>query len=66
MATWAVALVAVAAVALTYLMCVRPMLRGRKHCGMTSASSAALDRQIAELREDLRVLRAGNVLDGDQ
>jgi hypothetical protein len=58
------ALVAVAAVAATYFFCIRPMRRG--HCGATGAVSgrdAEVDRQIAELREELRVLRAQDSLD---
>lgn len=54
MPTWFVALVAIAAVTVTYFSCVRPMLRGRGRCG-APGGSGDLDRQIAELREDVRV-----------
>jgi hypothetical protein len=54
MSTWVAALVAGAAITLTYLFCVRPMLNGR---GRATASSAE-DPEIAQLREELRVLRA--------
>ena len=52
MSTWVAALVAAAAITLTYLFCVRPMMRGR------AADSPAEDPEIAQLREELRVLRA--------
>ena len=51
MSTWVAALVAAAAITLTYVFCVRPMLRGR------AADSHAEDPEIV-LREELRVLRA--------
>lgn len=65
MPTWLAALIAIAAITVTYFSCVRPHLRGRGHCGTTStsASDTELDRQIAELREELRVLRAQDALD---
>lgn len=65
MATWLAALIAVAAITATYLFCVRPMQRGRGHCVMTGnpAQGAELDRQVAELREELRALRAQDALD---
>ncbi|SEP53329.1 hypothetical protein [Amycolatopsis saalfeldensis] len=65
MPTWVVAVIAIAAVTATYFSCVRPMLRGRSHCG-APAGRDDLDRQIAELREEVRVLRAQEVLDGDR
>ncbi|MGH3843815.1 MAG: hypothetical protein ACRDS0_20565, partial [Pseudonocardiaceae bacterium] len=60
MSAWIAALIVVAAVTVTYFSCVRPMLRGPAHCGMARGSGpqTGIDRQIAELREDLRVLRA--------
>lgn len=64
MSTWAAALVAAAAIGLTYLFCVRPMMRGRGHCGMSARTSrhdeerGVTKREIADLREDLRILRA--------
>lgn len=50
--------VAVAALVLTYLFCVRPMRRGR--CAMPAAgsnSAADLDRDLAEARTELTRLR---------
>lgn len=63
MSIWIAALVAVAAIAATYFFCVRPGMRGR--CAMNGAAShdLATDRQVAELREELRVLRAQDSLD---
>jgi transposase-like protein len=71
MATWLAALIAVAAITTTYFFCVRPMLRGRGrgrgrgHRATTenSAQDTELDRQVAELREELRALRAQDALD---
>ncbi|MEU0465437.1 hypothetical protein ABZ215_15660 [Amycolatopsis sp. NPDC006131] len=65
MPTWVAALVALAAITVTYVACVRPMLRGRGHCGMPGESgpNPEVDRQVAELREQLRVLRAQDSLD---
>ncbi|MGI8720910.1 MAG: hypothetical protein ACR2JG_01645 [Geodermatophilaceae bacterium] len=60
MSTWIAAFVAVAAVAATYFLCVRPAMRGR--CP-SSGSAGAADRQIAELREEVRVLAAQDLLD---
>lgn len=58
------ALIALAAITVTYFCCVRPMLTGRSHGAATSsAPDAELDRQIADLREELRVLRAQDALD---
>ena len=60
MSTWLAAVLAVAAVSATYLLCVRPMWRGNAACGMAAGvdqRDAELDRQIAELREELRLLR---------
>jgi hypothetical protein len=64
MSTWLAAAVAAAAISLTYFFCVRPMLRGRG-CAMTDRAGdrSARDREIAELREELRVLRAQDALD---
>lgn len=64
MTTWLPPLVAAGAIAATYFFCMRPRLRGRG-CGMAAGSTAdtELDRQIAELREELRVLRAQDTLD---
>jgi hypothetical protein len=65
MATWLAALIAVAAITATYFFCVRPMLRGRGHRATTgnSAQDTEVDRQVAELREELRAIRAQDALD---
>lgn len=65
MPTWAVALVAIAAVVVTYFSCVRPMLRGHGQCG-APGGSPDLDRQIAELRDEVRVLGAEDAIGGDR
>jgi hypothetical protein len=65
MSTWLAGLIAVAAVTVTYFSCVRPHLRGRG-CAPARGSAeqdAELDRQVAELLEELRVLRAQDSLD---
>ena len=54
MSTWVAALVAAAAITLTYLFCVRPMMHGRSR----AAKPRAEDTEIAELREELRALRS--------
>jgi len=69
--TWLGAAVAVAAIAATYFFCVRPGMRGRcaaSGSGATTGNGAAgndveLDRQLAELREEVRMLRAQDMLD---
>ncbi|WP_102143052.1 hypothetical protein [Mycobacterium hubeiense] len=65
MNTWLAAAVAAAAISLTYFFCVRPTLRGRGGCAMTERAGerSDRDREIAELREELRVLRAQDALD---
>ena len=64
MPTWLAGLVAVAAITVTYFFCLRPHLRGR---GGTATGGAAhdgqVDRQIAELREELRAMRARDYVD---
>ena len=52
MSTWVAALAAAVAITLTYVFCVRPMMRGR------AADSRAEDPEIAQLREELRALRS--------
>ena len=54
MSTWVAALVAAAAITLTYVFCVRPMMHGRGR----ATTSRAEDPEIAQLRDELRVLRA--------
>ena len=55
------ALIALVAITTTYFTCVRPMRRGHRAAG--SSGEAELDRQIASLREELRVLRAQDTPD---
>ncbi len=75
MPTWVAALIAVGAITSTYFFCVRPARQGK--CAMrggsaepgavaesTGAQYAETDRQLAELREELRMLRAQDALDG--
>ncbi|MGH3775962.1 MAG: hypothetical protein ACRDRR_09550 [Pseudonocardiaceae bacterium] len=63
MPTWVAALIAVAAITAVYFFCIRPMRNGS--CAMSGAHEhdAELDRQIAELREEVRVLRAQDALE---
>jgi len=64
MSTWLAALIAVAAITVTYFSCVRPHLRGRGQSATSGGSTpgAEVNRQVAELREELRVLRAQDSL----
>ena len=68
MPTWFAAVIALAAITATYLFCVRPMLRGR--CTTTTTGTALdereTDRQLGELREEVRILRAQDALDAGQ
>ncbi|MGH3868442.1 MAG: hypothetical protein ACRDQ4_20445 [Pseudonocardiaceae bacterium] len=68
MSAWITALIAVAAVTVTYFCCVRPMVRGRGHRGMARGSGpqSGVDWRIAELRGELRVLRAQGSRAGGQ
>ncbi len=63
MPIWLAALIAVAAITATYFSCVRPTLRGHRATTGNSAQDTELDRKVAELREDLRALRAQATLD---
>jgi len=64
MSVWIAGLIAVAAITATYFSCVRPHLRGRAGCaGAGAQQDVELGRQAAELREELRVLRAQDALD---
>jgi hypothetical protein len=67
MSTWIAGFIALAAVTGTYFLCIRPHLRGRS-CAITSRSTqqADLGRQVAALREELRVLRAQDTLESGQ
>lgn len=65
MATWiaaAIAIAAIAAIAATYFFCIRPGMHARCATSGNNRPNAAVDRQLAELREDLRVLRAQDSL----
>jgi hypothetical protein len=68
MPTWFAAVIALAAITVTYLFCVRPMLRGR--CATTATDTALdereTDRQLGELREEVRILRAQDALGAGQ
>jgi hypothetical protein len=61
---WLASVVAVVAIAMTYLICVRPHLRGRRTGVESQSENQAVDRQLADLRDDLRALRDHNALDG--
>lgn len=63
MSTWIAAFVALAAIAATYFFCVRPGMRGRCAMSGTAGHDLPTDQQVAELREELRVLRAQDSLD---
>ncbi|MGH3980431.1 MAG: hypothetical protein ACRDRZ_15735 [Pseudonocardiaceae bacterium] len=61
MDTLVLALVAAASLTATWFFCLRPMRRGR--CVMSrNRDDHHLSREIAELREEIRVLRAQEVL----
>jgi hypothetical protein len=65
MATWVAGLVALGTIVAVYLGCVRPMRHG--HCALhTGVRNTDLDRQFAELRAELRVLRARDEQGGQQ
>lgn len=58
---WLPVLTLIGAIGLTYLLCLRPMRRGR--CGLRAAHAAspedrALDRQLREARAEYARLRA--------
>lgn len=63
MSTTLAALTTVAAIALTYLLCVRPVRHGHRGCAMTGRNARQHDSptaqaQIAALRDELRLLQA--------
>lgn len=66
MPTWMAALIAIAAITATYYFCIRPMRRGE--CGMAAGENQddERSREIAELREELRILRAEDDLESGQ
>jgi hypothetical protein len=63
MSTGLAALLAIATIAAVYFFCVRPHRRGNCATASTPAQNADVDRQIAELHEELRVLRAQDALE---
>lgn len=63
MSTWFSAFVAVAAIIAVYFFCIRPMRRGNCAMAPGAQSDPELEREIADLREELRVLRAEDSLD---
>lgn len=65
MSTWFAGLIVVAALTATYFLCVRPMLRNGRHHGVSGGAGQDVEfgRQVAALREELRVLRAQDSLD---
>ncbi|MCU1686604.1 MAG: hypothetical protein JWQ81_7343 [Amycolatopsis sp.] len=63
MSTGLAALLAIATIAAVYYFCVRPHRRGKCATASNLAQNADVDRQVAELREELRVLRAQDALD---
>ncbi|MGH3431280.1 MAG: hypothetical protein ACRDQB_00430, partial [Thermocrispum sp.] len=49
----------------TYFFCIRPMRRGECATGVASGGQdAERAREIAELREEIRILRAEDTLEG--
>lgn len=65
MSTVLVAMLAGAAGAVMYVFCIRPMLHSHGHCAAAHefGRNADLNLQIADLREEIRVLRAQDCLD---
>jgi hypothetical protein len=64
MSTWLAGLLALAAITVTYFTCLRPHLRQRGgEANPGPEPDAALDRQVADLREELRGLRAQDYVD---
>lgn len=67
MPTWMAALVLAVAIGATYVFCIRPMRRGECGAGAAGvAHDAEHAREIAELRDEIRILRAENDLERDQ
>lgn len=61
MTSWLPAITAVAAITLTYLLCIRPMRHGR--CGMAphQQPDAKLQAEITELRAEIASFRRDHV-----
>lgn len=66
MPTWMAALIAIAAITATYYFCIRPMRRGERGMGAGENQNEERGREIAELREELRILRAEDALESGQ
>jgi hypothetical protein len=68
MSTWVAAVIALASITATYLSCVRPALRGRCAASASGADPEGheLDHQLADLREEVRILRAQHNLSANQ
>lgn len=65
MPTWLAAVIALAAITAVYFFCMRPMRHG--DCVMGGArEDPEVARQIADLREELRVLHAEHALGSGQ
>ncbi|MFJ8819625.1 hypothetical protein [Amycolatopsis thermoflava] len=65
MPTWVAAVIALGALAATYFLCWRPMIQRRGHCGFAASDRGDdPDREIAELRQELRALRTETTPDG--
>lgn len=62
--TWLAAVVALVAIGLTYFICVRPHLSGRARATESQSENQAVARQLADLRDELRALRAQHGLAG--
>ncbi len=63
MTTLTAGIIAAATIATVYFFCIRPMRRGNCTSSNDDAGDAQLDRQVAALREELRILRAQDTLD---
>jgi hypothetical protein len=54
---WLPALIAIAALALTYVFCVRPMRRGQDHNAGAGKTQAHLDQALTQARDEVTRLR---------
>jgi hypothetical protein len=64
--TWLAAVVALVAIAMTYFICVRPHLPGRQSGVESHSENQVVDRQLADLRDELRALLAYDALEGSR